>query len=159
MRYFLLDKVTAIDLGKSVAGVKCITLTDPILHDHFPDFPVMPGALLTESMAQLAGFLLETTINTAEATEVRRAVLAQIEKMKFYKTSGPGDRLDLRATIDSMLDDAVQVSVEASSEGEVRAKGRLTFAMLKIDSPRVTQQRMELYKIWTRDLKNVPALR
>lgn len=159
MRYFLIDKITAIDPGKSVSGIKCITFSDQILHDHFPDYPVMPGALITEGMAQLAGFLLETTVNREEGGEIRRALLAQIEKMKFYKTSGPGDRLEMTASIDSMIEDAIQVSVQASADGETRVKGRLTFAMMKIDSPRVTQQRVELYRVWTRDLKNCPALR
>ena len=159
MRYFLLDKITSIEPGKSGTGVKCITYSDEVLHDHFPDYPIMPGALITEGMAQLAGFLLETTFNREDGGELRRAVLAQIEKMKFYKTSGPGDRLELSAVIESSLEDAVQVTVQASAEGELRVKGRLTFAMLKIDSTRVTQQRLELYKVWTRDLKNCPALR
>lgn len=159
MRYFLVDKITAIEPGKSVTGVKCITFTDEILHDHFPDHPIMPGALITEGMAQLAGFLAETTFNREGSPELRRAVLAQIEKMKFYKTSSPGDRLTFTATIDSVLDDAIQMSVEATADGELRVKGRLTFAMLKIASPRVTQQRVDLYRVWTRDLPNPPVMR
>ncbi len=159
MRYFLIDKITEIDPGKSIKGVKCITWTDQILHDHFPDHPIMPGALITEGLAQLAGFLVETTSNREDDPVVRRAVLAQIEKMKFYKVSTPGDRLEMRASIDSILDEAVQASVEASADGELRVKGRLTFALLQIDSARVTQQRLETYRIWTRDLKNCPPLR
>ena len=57
MRYFLLDKITAFEPGKRACGIKCVTLTDDILHDHFPDQPLLPGALLLESMSQLGGFL------------------------------------------------------------------------------------------------------
>src|SRR5207244_2123277 len=46
MRYFLIDKVTEIVPGERIRGVKNVTLSDEILHDHFPDFPVMPGALI-----------------------------------------------------------------------------------------------------------------
>jgi 3-hydroxyacyl-[acyl-carrier-protein] dehydratase len=159
MRYFLLDKITAFDPDKSATGVKCVTWTDEIMHDHFPDHPIMPGALITEGLAQLAGFLAESAFNKENETVLRRAVLAQIEKMKFYKVSTPGDRLEYHATLESTLEEAVQVSVQASSDGEVRVKGRLTFAMLKIDSPRVHQQRLETYKVWTRDLKNCPVFR
>jgi 3-hydroxyacyl-[acyl-carrier-protein] dehydratase len=159
MRYYLLDQVTSIEVGSEARGRKCITFTDEILHDHFPDYPILPGALLTEGLAQLAGLILEVTFNRDDAREIRRAVLVQIEKMKFHATSSPGDRLDYLAKIDSLLEDAGQVSVEASCDGEVRAKGRLTFSMIKIDSPRVTAQRQEVYRIWTRNIPNCPPLR
>ena len=44
MRYYLIDKVTALQVGTSATGVKCVTLTDEVLHDHFPDHPMLPGA-------------------------------------------------------------------------------------------------------------------
>jgi 3-hydroxyacyl-[acyl-carrier-protein] dehydratase len=159
VRYFLLDQVTSIEVGKSISGLKCITLADEVLHDHFPDFPVLPGALITEGLAQLSGFLLELTFNKDESKEIRRAVLVQIEKMKFYTTSGPGDRLEFKATLESALPEAAQVTVEATCDGEKRASGKLMFAMLKIDSELVTAQRKEIYKIWTRKLKDHPVFR
>src|SRR6266478_6488900 len=69
MRYFLLDKVTSFEAGKRASGVKCVTLTEDILHDHFPDYPLLPGALLLESMSQLGGkpgdrILLEAVIES-----------------------------------------------------------------------------------------------
>src|SRR4029079_7831143 len=63
MRYYLIDKVTELTAGQSARGVKCVTLTDEVVHDHFPDFPMLPGALIVEAAAQLAGFLLEMTFN------------------------------------------------------------------------------------------------
>lgn len=159
MRYYLLDRVTSVEVGKQITGLKCITYTDEILHDHFPDYPILPGAMITEGLAQLAGLLLELTFNADPSKKVRRAVLAQIEKMKFYSVSSPGDRLEYRAKVDSLLEDAGQVSVEAHCDGEQRAKGRLTFAMLEIDSPRVTAQRQEIYGVWTRKLQNFPPIR
>ena len=159
MRYFLLDKVTSIEIGKVATGVKCVTLTDETLHDHFPDHPILPGALITEGLAQLSGFLLEISVNTESTLDLRRAVLVQIDKMKFHNHCGPGDRLEFRAIIESLHEDAAQLSVEALSEGEKKAAGRLTFALLKIDSPKITAQRVEVYKLWTRDLKHCPTLR
>ena len=63
MRYYLIDKVTDLVSGERAKGLKCVTLTDDILHDHFPDYPMLPGALIVESAAQLAGFLLEMSFN------------------------------------------------------------------------------------------------
>ena len=51
MRFFLLDKITEYEPKKSAKGLKCITLSDPVLHDHFPGLPLLPGALIMEGVA------------------------------------------------------------------------------------------------------------
>ena len=90
MRYFLIDKITDLVIGERARGVKNISLTEEVLHDHFPDYPVMPGALIVEAAAQLGGFLVEMTVNR-EGTPPARAILAQIDRAKFYEAAGPGD--------------------------------------------------------------------
>ena len=106
MRYFLLDKITAFEAGKRACGVKCVTLSDEILHDHFPDHPILPGALLIESMSQLGGFLVELSFNTQAGGSVRRAVLAQIKDAKFHHGCKPGDRIELEALLQSQWEGA-----------------------------------------------------
>lgn len=159
MRFFLFDQVTEVEVGKKASGVKCITIADETLFDHFPDYPIYPGSLITEGVAQLAGFLLEVTFNDSDTKPRKRAVLSAIDKMKFYQTSGPGDRLEYGVQIDSIIDNSAMINVEITCDGEKRAKGKLMFTLLEIDSEKITQQRLEIYKIWTRKLKNCPALR
>lgn len=159
MRYFLLDRVTAIETGKRATGIKCVTLTDGVLHDHFPDYPILPGALLTEGLAQLAGMLLELSCNQSDTGPVRRAVLAQINKMKFYRSCGPGDRLDYAADISALRDEAAQVAVCAAVDGKRVASGQLSFALVVIEQESVHSQRRALYRLWTRELDNCPVLR
>ena len=149
MRYYLIDKVTELVVGQRARGVKCTTLTDEILHDHFPDFPTLPGALVVEAAAQLAGFLLEMTFNTANQP-VRRALLVQIEKAKFHELVGPGDRLEIAVTIESTRETSAQVAFDATLEGKQAARGVLTFVLRAIDSPRVHEQRRYVYGLWTR---------
>ena len=149
MRYYLIDKVTELLVGQRARGVKCATLTDEILHDHFPDFPMLPGALLVEAAAQLAGFLLEMTFNTANAP-VRRALLVQIERAKFHEPVGPGDRLEITVTIESTRETSAQVSFDATVEGKQAARGVLTFVLRDIDSSRIHEQRRYVYSLWTR---------
>src|SRR5204862_4295995 len=108
MRYYLIDKVTELTAGQRARGVKCVTLTDEIMHDHFPDFPMLPGALIVEAAAQLAGFLLEMSFNGPQQPLVR-ALLVQIQRAKFYEPVVPGDRLDITATIDSTREASAQV--------------------------------------------------
>ena len=151
MRYFLVDKVTEIHPGERVRGVKNVSLSDPILHDHFPDHPIFPGVLIIESAAQLAGFLLEVTFNTSEAPPLR-AVLAQIQQAKFYEVSGPGDQLDIVVTLESEIETAARV-IATAHVGEKRiARAELVFAMRDIPSDRIHEQRRYIYKLWTREL-------
>lgn len=149
MRYYLIDKVTELVVGERARGVKCATLTDEILHDHFPDFPTLPGALIVEAAAQLAGFLLEMTFNTANEP-VRRALLVQIDKAKFHEPVGPGDRLEIVVTIEATRETSAQVSFDATVEGKHASRGVLTFVLRNIDSPRIHDQRRYAYGLWTR---------
>ena len=155
MRYYLIDKVTELTVGERARGVKCATLTDEILHDHFPDFPMLPGALIVEAAAQLAGFLLEMTFNRP-GEPVMRALLVQILRAKFHEPVTPGDRLEIAVSIESIRERSAQVVFEATVAGKESARGTLTFVLRPIDSPRVHEQRRYVYALWTRDFS--PAL-
>jgi 3-hydroxyacyl-[acyl-carrier-protein] dehydratase len=152
MRYFLIDKVTELVVGERVRGVKNVTLTDEVLHDHFPDHPVMPGALILEAASQLAGFLLETTWNRA-GEPLRRALLVQIDLAKFHDFAGPGDQLDIAVKLDSLRESAAQVTATVMVGSGRIAQAGLTFMLKVIDSERIHEQRRYLYKLWTKDLK------
>ncbi|MFZ5892510.1 MAG: 3-hydroxyacyl-ACP dehydratase FabZ family protein [Myxococcota bacterium] len=149
MRYFLLDKIVSYEAGKSGRGIKNVTLTDEVLHDHFPDVPVLPGALLIEGMAQLAGFVLEI----GKPPPVMRAVLAQIEKAKFHSPAGPGDQIALQVFVAHSLEAAAQVDAEAHVGDRCIARARLTFMLRRIEAERVHTQRERLYALWTRELR------
>jgi len=150
MRYYLIDKVTELAAGQRARGIKCVTLTDEVLHDHFPDYPMLPGALIVEAAAQLAGFLLEMTFN-APAQPVVRALLVQIERAKFYEPVGPGDQMEIEVTVDSTRESSAQVGFAARVGEKRAARGTLTFVLRGIDSPRVHEQRRYVYALWTRD--------
>src|ERR1051326_1242832 len=140
MRYYLIDKVTEFVAGERARGLKSVTLSDEILHDHFPDFPVMPGALVIEAMAQLGGFLLEMTLNRS-GEPIRRALLVQIQNAKFHEMAKPGDRLDITVRLDSTLSGAAQVEADARVGDERIARAMLTFVLREIASERVHDQR------------------
>jgi 3-hydroxymyristoyl/3-hydroxydecanoyl-(acyl carrier protein) dehydratase len=157
MRYFLLDKITVFESGKRACGIKCVTLTDDIMQDHFPDHPVLPGALLLESMSQLGGFLVELSFHTGPGAP-RRAVLAQIKEAKFHQVCKPGDRIELEALMESQLEGAARVTATASVEGQKVARAELTFVLKIVDSLRVHEQRRQVYQIWTQELNPRPSI-
>jgi 3-hydroxyacyl-[acyl-carrier-protein] dehydratase len=152
MRFFLIDRVTELLPGESARGVKNVTLTDEILHDHFPDHPIMPGVLVIEAASQLAGLLLEVTLNRA-GEPIRRALLVQVELAKFHEPAGPGDQLDVVVRIESMREAAAQVVAEVTAGPKRVARAGLTFVMKTVESQRVHEQRRYIYKLWTRELK------
>ena len=152
MRYILLDKVTELVIGDYAKGIKNIAMSEDVLADHFPDYPVMPGALLLESASQLAGFLLEMTFNKPGQV-IKRSLLAQIQKAKFYEMTGPGDQLELTATIESMLDSSAQVRVDFNLGEKRVVTSVLTFVMKPTKVDGIHSQRRSLFRIWTRDLK------
>ena len=61
MRWFWIDRFIEFDSGKSAKSIKNVTLAEEHLHDHYPGFPVMPGSLMIEGMAQTGGILLGET--------------------------------------------------------------------------------------------------
>ena len=56
--FLLIDKITDIDIGNSATGIKSVTFNEPFFPGHFPDYPIMPGVLILESMAQTAACLV-----------------------------------------------------------------------------------------------------
>jgi 3-hydroxyacyl-[acyl-carrier-protein] dehydratase len=148
MRYFMLDRITDFKKEEYAKAIKNITFSDDVLHDHFPDLPVFPGVLIVESMAQLAGFLIEISTNTTQL--VRRAILAQINSAKFHFPAEPGDTVELLAEWSDCLEDAVRINATARVNTKKIAAANLTFVLKEIPFARVNEQRRELYKIWTR---------
>ena len=156
MRYFMIDRITELKVGESAVAVKNVTLSEDILQDHFPDYPVFPGALIIEAMAQLSGFLLEMTMN--KPGKVRRALLGQVDRAKFHNMAEPGDQLIITVRIDHQMEDAAQVKCSAAVSGEKVSSALLTFVMKHLDSERIHRQRRYFYNIWTRKLDNLPEI-
>ena len=151
MRFYFVDRVSELQPGRVARGIKNVAMSEDVLDDHFPDHPLYPGTLIVEALAQLGGFLVECSTREG-ASDRRRAVLGQIEKAKFHQACRPGDQVELRCTLLSVLEGAAQVEGEASVAGRRAAQATLTFRLVKVDSEEVHRQRTRLYRLWTRDL-------
>lgn len=128
MRFFLLDKVRELHPGKDAIGVKCWSLDNEIFEDHFPGFPTTPGVLLTESMAQLAGLLIEKSYykDYTDASKVY-PVLSIIRKAKFRHFVSPGDQCIIKAKMISIDRGRGNVEVQTLVDDKIVCDASLSF--------------------------------
>ncbi|VAW81974.1 3-hydroxyacyl-[acyl-carrier-protein] dehydratase, FabZ form [hydrothermal vent metagenome] len=156
--FIFVDRVIEVEPGRLVRGIKNISINEQVFLTHFPDHPIYPGNLIVEALAQLSGFLLELSTNQ-NGSEVKRAVLVQVEKASFRQPARVGDQLLLECVFDSNIGDAATINTTAKVEGELIAKSRLTFSLQSSVSESVHQQQRALYKLWTQKLTlNFPIL-
>ena len=94
MRFILVDNILEMEPGKSIVASKTVHGTEEFLRDHFPGFPVIPGVLLTEMMAQAAGKCLD-----AERRPRGKPMLAQIRSASFREWVRPGETAEIVATV------------------------------------------------------------
>ena len=89
--FLMIDRIVDIDGDRSAVGIKNVTANEPHFQGHFPDFPVMPGVLIIEGMAQTAGTICILEANTGTPQFV---YFMTIDNAKFRKPVVPGDRLE-----------------------------------------------------------------
>lgn len=155
MRFFLVDRIEEISYGRYITGVKCITLADDIFDEHFPGYPVFPGSLILEGVAQLAGSFFELTMEYRQMPQ-KRCVLSIVNRFKFRRPANPGDRLFYRVDLSTMRDEYGVVKAQAKIGEDLCAEGELTFTFVEIQNQRLHKARADLYRLWMRSAKVIP---
>jgi len=122
--FLLVDRVLDLDPGKSIAALKNVTMNEPFFNGHFPQYPVMPGVLIIEALAQAAALLTLRTANR-EADENSVYFFVGIDNARFKKPVVPGDQLILRATILRERIGIWRYSVKAEVEGKTVTEAEL----------------------------------
>jgi 3-hydroxyacyl-[acyl-carrier-protein] dehydratase len=95
--FLLVDRIVELVEGKSAVGLKNVTINEPHFQGHFPSFPIMPGVLIVEAMAQTAGSLVVKTLG--EKAEGKIVFFMSVEEAKFRKPVVPGDALYIHIEI------------------------------------------------------------
>ena len=93
--FLLIDKVVEFEPQKRLVAIKSVTINEPFFQGHFPGYPIMPGVLIIEAMAQVAGVLLLAM----EEHKGKLALFAGVDKAKFRHSVLPGDQLVTEAEI------------------------------------------------------------
>ncbi|WP_211251704.1 3-hydroxyacyl-ACP dehydratase FabZ [Andreprevotia chitinilytica] len=96
--FLLVDRVLELEPGKSIKALKNVTINEPFFQGHFPTYPVMPGVLILEALAQAAGVLSFKTV-TEQPSEETLYFFAGIDNARFKRQVVPGDQLTLYVEI------------------------------------------------------------
>lgn len=121
MRFSQIDRILTLKKGESITAVKCLSLSEEYLKDHFPRFPVMPGVLMLEAVFQAAMFLVRYT----DDFQFGVVALAEARNLKFQDFVQPGDQLHVAADYHSVDGDRVTLKVEGKIRDKRAFAGRL----------------------------------
>ena len=120
--FLLVDRIIELEPGKRIVGIKNVTMNEPFFVGHFPNFPVMPGVLIIEALAQTGGVLAlrDETIGSEKLV-----LFAAIEEAKFRRPVVPGDQLRLELEVLQRHTSFARMKGKALVDGKVAAQAIL----------------------------------
>src|SRR5512147_1655855 len=100
--FLLVDRIVALEDGKSIRGIKNVTMNEPFFQGHFPEYPVMPAVLVIEALAQLASILAWKIAGRSPA-DGSLIFFAGIDNARFRRQVRPGDQLILESEVQRLV--------------------------------------------------------
>ncbi|MCR8745775.1 3-hydroxyacyl-ACP dehydratase FabZ [Romboutsia lituseburensis] len=125
--FLLVDKVIELDAGKRAVGIKNVTVNEPFFQGHFPEYPIMPGVLIIEAMAQVGC----VAMMSIEENRGKLGVFAGIDKVRFKKEVRPGDILTMEVEMTSVRRNIGKATAKAFVGEELACSGELMFALVE----------------------------
>lgn len=125
--FLLVDRVTQIEPGKLIVGYKNVTSNEELFNGHFPEKPIMPGVLILEAMAQMAGILGFTTTGKRPA-DGYIYLFCGADNVRFKRQVVPGDQLVIEAVAGASKRNLYKFSCRASVDGELAASADILVA-------------------------------
>ncbi|UKJ47455.1 3-hydroxyacyl-ACP dehydratase FabZ [Lysinibacillus sp. ACHW1.5] len=122
--FLLVDRIVELEEGKRAVGLKNVTINEEFFKGHFPQYPVMPGVLIVEALAQVSAVIMLTKAGN----EGRLGLLAGIDHCRFKKQVKPGDQLHLEVEITRVKGAVGKGRGIAMVDGEIVCEMDLVFA-------------------------------
>lgn len=119
--FLLVDRIVDLQPGVSITGVKNVTINEPFFQGHFPGQPIMPGVLIVEAMAQVAGVMAFSS-----GVEGKSVFFMSIEKAKFRRPVVPGDQIKLEIKLLQQRGNVWKFSGSALVEGKTASQAEFT---------------------------------
>jgi beta-hydroxyacyl-ACP dehydratase FabZ len=130
--FLLVDRIVELEADR-VVGIKNVTANEPFFQGHFPDFPVMPGVLIIEAMAQTAGVLV---LKSMPDRENKLVLLVAVENARFRKPVVPGDTLRMEMKVLKRKASVAKMAGVATVDGVVVAEAEVMCKLAdKVEKP------------------------
>ena len=129
--FLMVDRIIAMDRDESAIGIKNVSMNEPFFQGHFPSFPVMPGVLIIEGLAQTAGALCVSNFDTTYKPQL--VYFMGIDRAKFRKPVLPGDQLHYHVKKLRSRGKAWRFQGEAKVNGQVVAEAEVSAMILDPD--------------------------
>lgn len=123
--FLLVDKIVDIEEGKRVTGIKNVSINEPFFQGHFPDYPVMPGVLIIEALAQVGA----VAMLQKEENKGKIGFLAGVDNCRFKRQVVPGDQLKLEVEITRLRGPVGKGKAVATVDGETACEAEIMFAI------------------------------
>ncbi|NLW80214.1 MAG: 3-hydroxyacyl-ACP dehydratase FabZ [Desulfovibrionales bacterium] len=127
--FLLVDRVLSFEPMKSIHAIKSVSINEPFFQGHFPSYPVMPGVLILEALAQAGGIMVIKSL-PPEDTVGRIFLFTGMEKVRFRRPVFPGDQLHLHVTYERHKMMMWKTNGKAMVDGKVVAEGILTASVV-----------------------------
>ena len=125
--FLLIDKIVEFEPQKRLVAIKNVTINEPFFQGHFPGYPIMPGVLVVEAMAQAGGIIMMAELPDREKKLV---VFTGIERAKFRRPVTPGDQLRIEVDVLSFRTRAGRIEGHAYVDGKLACQATLTCAVV-----------------------------
>lgn len=123
--FLLIDRILEVEEGKRAVGIKNVSADEDFFNGHFPEYPIMPGVLIVEALAQTGA----VAILKKEENQGKLAFFAGIDKCRFKRQVQPGDQLRLEVEITRLRGPVGKGKATATVDGETAAEMELMFAI------------------------------
>jgi 3-hydroxyacyl-[acyl-carrier-protein] dehydratase len=121
--FLLIDRIVDFEPTKRLVAIKNVTINEPFFQGHFPGYPIMPGVLVVEAMAQAGGIIIMHELpDRAE----KLVVFTGIERAKFRRPVKPGDQLRIEVEVLSFRPRAGRIEGKAFVDGKLACEATLT---------------------------------